>query len=233
MKTTVKDQALRERAKKVIPGGMYGHLSTALQPEGYPQFFASGRGTRITDVDGNSYIDFMCAYGPNLLGYGQADVAAAVARQQALGDTLTGPGPVMVELAEAMTQMVSHADWAMFCKNGGDATMMALMTARAYRGKRKVLVARHAYHGAMPWNSPKMGGVLPEDRAHIIYYDYNDPQALEDAVRQADGDLAGIFAAPFRHDTFARQELLDPDYARTARRLADEQDALLIVYDVR
>lgn len=233
MRSSAKDRALRERAEKVIPGGMYGHLSARMMPEGFPQFFAGGNGTRLTDVDGNIYIDFMCAYGPNLLGYRDPQVEAAVAAQLALGDTLTGPGPAMVELAEAMVSMVSHADWAMFCKNGGDATMMALMTARAYRGKRKVLVARNAYHGAMPWNTPKPAGVLAEDRAHVIYYDYNDAQALEDAVKQADGDLAGIFASPFRHDTFARQAPVDPEYARAARRLADDYDALLIVDDVR
>ena len=233
MRRNTKDAELRERAAQVIPGGMYGHMSTAMLPEGYPQFFAKAEGTRITDMDGNVYIDFMCAYGPNLLGYRHPQVTAAVERQQALSDTVTGPGEPMVQLAEALVGMVSHADWAMFCKNGGDATTMALMIARARQGKRKVLVAHKAYHGAVPWNTPRPGGVLPEDRAHLIYYDYNDPQALEDAAKQAGDDLAGIFAAPFRHDTFADQELPDAEYARAARAVADRHDALLIVDDVR
>jgi glutamate-1-semialdehyde 2,1-aminomutase len=228
-----KDRALRERAAEVIPGGMYGHQSTALLPEDYPQFFTRAEGTRITDADGNEYIDFMCGYGPNLLGYGHPDIARVVAEQQARIDTSTGPSPLIVDLAEALTGMISHADWAMFCKNGADATMMGLMMARAYRGRRKVLLAKNAYHGSMPWNTPRPGGVVAEDRAHFIYFDYNDPQALTDAVKQAGDDLAGIFAAPFRHDTFADQGLPDAEYARTARRLADENDALLIVDDVR
>ncbi|MCB1313673.1 MAG: aminotransferase class III-fold pyridoxal phosphate-dependent enzyme, partial [Sedimentitalea sp.] len=136
MWSNAKDRALRERAAAVIPGGMYGHQSTALLPEGFPQFFSHAEGTRITDVDGNVYIDFMCAYGPNLLGYGHPDIQRAVAEQQARIDTSTGPSPLIVDLAEAMVSMVSHADWAMFCKNGSDATTMALMMARAYRGKR-------------------------------------------------------------------------------------------------
>ena len=111
--------------------------------------------------------------------------------------------------------------------------MMALMIARAYRGKRKVLIAKNAYHGSMPWNTPRPAGVVAEDRAHLIYFDYNDTQALADAVKEAGDDLAGIFAAPFRHDTFTDQTLPDAEYARTARRLADEHDALLIVDDVR
>lgn len=233
MWSNARDRALRDRAAEVIPGGMYGHQSTLLMPEDFPQFFTRAEGTRITDADGNSYIDFMCGYGPNLLGYRHPEVMEAVRRQQDEIDTSTGPAPVIVDLAEALVGMISHADWAMFCKNGADATMMALMIARAYRGKRKVLVAKNAYHGSMPWNTPRPGGTLPEDRAHLIYFDYNDPQSLSDAVDEAGTDLAGIFAAPFRHDTFADQTLPDLEYARTARALADERDALLIVDDVR
>ncbi|WP_425406611.1 aminotransferase class III-fold pyridoxal phosphate-dependent enzyme [Hwanghaeella sp.] len=227
------DRMLRERAAEVIPGGMYGHQSVALMPEDTPQFFTKADGTRITDADGNVYIDFMCAYGPNLLGYNHPDIMRAVADQQARIDAATGPTPLIVDLAEAMVSMVSHADWAMFCKNGSDATMMALMIARAYRGKRKVLVARKSYHGSMPWSTPRPAGVVDEDRAHIIYFDYGDAQSLKDAVASAGGDLAGIFATPYRHDVFADQSTPDREYAQTARDLADEHDALLIVDDVR
>jgi len=233
MWSNAKDRGLRDRAANVIPGGMYGHQSTALLPEDFPQFFTKAEGTRITDADGNTYIDFMCGYGPNLLGYGRPEIMRAIAEQQAHIDTATGPSPLIVDLAEAMVSMVSHADWAMFCKNGSDATMMALMIARAYRGRSKVLVAKNAYHGSMPWSTPRPGGVLPEDRAHIVTFDYNDPESLTDAVRSVDGDLAGIFATPYRHDTFADQSMPDTEYARTARALADEYDALLIVDDVR
>ncbi len=233
MWSNAKDRALRDRAAQVIPGGMYGHQSTILMPDGFPQFFTKAEGTRLTDVDGNVYIDFMCAYGPNLLGYGHPDVMRAVEKQQARIDTATGPSPLIVDLAEALVGMISHADWAMFCKNGSDATTMALMIARAHRNRRKVLVAKNAYHGSLPWSTPRPGGVVAEDRAHLIYFDYNDPQALTDAARQAGDDLAGIFAAPFRHDTFADQSLPNAEYARTARALADEHDALLVVDDVR
>jgi len=227
------DRALRDRAAAVIPNGMYGHQSTAMLPEGYPQFFTHAEGTRLTDADGNTYIDYLCGYGPNLLGYQHPEVMAAVEKQQREIDCSTGPTPLIVDLAEAMTSMITHADWAMFCKNGSDATTMALMCARAHRGKRKILVAKNAYHGSLPWSTPRPAGVLPEDRAHLVYFDYNDTDALADAVKQHEGDIAGIFAAPFKHDTFTDQTMPNAEYARVARRLADEQDALLIVDDVR
>ena len=233
MHNLTKDSELRERARQVIPNGMYGHESVRLLPPEYPQFLKSGKGSRIRDVDDNEYIDYLCAYGPNLFGYGHEEIEVAAERQRALGDTLTGPGEAMVTFAEAMVAQVSHADWAMFCKNGSDATSMALVTARAHRGKRKILVAKGAYHGAAPWCTPMPGGILPEDRAHLVYFDYNDEQSLVDAMKANQGDIAGVIATPFRHEVFYDQFEPSLDYARTARRLCDEADALLIIDDVR
>jgi glutamate-1-semialdehyde 2,1-aminomutase len=227
------DRALRERAEAVIPGGMYGHQTTALLPEDYPQFFSRGEGARLWDADGRELLDFMCAYGPNLFGYGHPGINAAFVRQMEIGDTLTGPTALMVELAEAFTGMVSHADWAMFCKNGTDATSMALVTARAHTRKKTIVMAKGAYHGAAPWCTPRRVGITPEDRANQIFCDYNDVASLEAAVAAAGDDLAAIFAAPLRHDAFIDQVLPDPVYANRARALADETGALLVVDDVR
>lgn len=227
------DLKLRQRAERVIPGGMYGHLSVQKLPAGYPQFFESGEGAYLRDVDGRRYLDFMCAYGPNLFGYGDHRVEAAAERQRVLGDALTGPAPVMVELAEALVSMVTHADWAIFCKNGTDATTAAMTVARAQTRRRKVLVASGAYHGAAPWCTPMPAGTLPEDRAHIIQYAYNDVASLEAAVAEAGDDLAAVYASPFKHDAFIDQELPDSSYAQRCRQLCDEKGALLVVDDVR
>jgi glutamate-1-semialdehyde 2,1-aminomutase len=227
------DRALRERAEAVIPGGMYGHQSVRLLPDDYPQYFARAKGARIWDADGAEYLDFMCAYGPNLFGYGHESVDRAFLQQLALGDTLTGPTARMVELAETLTSMVGHADWMMTCKNGADATLMALMVARAHTRRKTIIRARGAYHGAMPWCASRPAGVIPEDQAHQILCDYNDIASLEAAAAQAGGDLAAIFAAPVRHDAFVDQALPDPAYARRARELCDQTGALLVVDDVR
>lgn len=227
------DQNLRARAQKVLPNGVYGHESTMLLPDSYPQFFDHAEGAYIWDTDGNKYLDFMCAYGPNLLGYGDQRVNKAATDQLAKGDTMTGPSGHMVELAETLTDMVSHADWAMFCKNGTDATTMARSIARAQTGKRIILVATGAYHGAQPWCTPMPAGTIPEDRAHIAHYEYNNADSLEAAVKAAGDDLAGIFATPYKHDAFTDQALPDHTYAKRARQLCDETGALLIVDDVR
>ena len=228
-----RDRDLRERAAAVIPGGMYGHQAVGLLPDDYPQFFARGDGAHIWDVDGKRYLDFMCAYGPNLFGYAHPEIDAAYVRQLGLGDTLTGPTALMVELAEALTAMVTHADWAIFCKNGTDATTMALTTARAHSRRKTVIRANGAYHGAAPWCTPRPSGTIDTDRANQIFCDYNDVASLEAAVAQAGDDLAAIFAAPFKHDAFIDQAEPNPAYARRARELCDATGALLVVDDVR
>lgn len=228
-----KDSELRARAARVVPGGMWGHQNAANLPEGYPQFFSSAQGCRIRDVDGNEYIDFMCSWGPVLLGHHHPEVEAAAARQAAAGDCQNGPGEAMVELAELLVDTIPHADWVQFQKNGTDATTMAVTFARAGTGKRKVLVAKGAYHGAVPWTSPSLSGVTAEDRAHIDHYIYNDVASLEAAVDRNSGDLAAIIASAFRHDVGIDQEMPSAAFARRARELCDATGAALIIDDVR
>ena len=233
MVSSIKDQDLRQRAARIIPNGMFGHEATHLLPASFPQFFSRAKGAYIWDADGNRYLDFMCAYGPNLLGYGHALIDAAAIRQLEIGDTMTGPSPIMVDLCETLVEMVSHADWVMVCKNGTDATTMAMTTARAQTGRKRILVAEGAYHGAAPWCTPLPGGIIPAERQFISKYAYNDIASLEAAVDMAGDDLAAIFASPFKHDAFQDQALPDAAYATRARELCDATGALLIVDDVR
>lgn len=227
------DMQLRRRAQSVIPGGMWGHQHVQRLPEGYPQYFTRGEGCRTWDANGRSYIDYLCAWGPMILGYNDPDVEEAAARQRMEGDGLNGPTPLLVDLAELVVETVPHADWALFSKNGTDATTACVTIARAGTGRRKILVARGAYHGAIPWCSPSVAGVTEEDRAHLIIYDYNDVASLEAAVGEAGDDLAGILVSAFKHDLGKEHVLPTREFAARARDLATKADAALIVDDVR
>ena len=227
------DRRLRERARAVIPGGMYGHQSVDRLPAGYPQFMRSGRGARVWDVDGNEYVDLMCSYGPVVLGHRHPGVEAAVAEQAALADCQNGPSPVMVDLSELLVRTVRHADWAMYAKNGTDATTMCCTIARAQTGRRRILVAEGAYHGAAPWCTPAPAGTTPEDRANLGHYTYNDLASVQRAAAEAGDDLAGIVVSPFKHDAGYDQELVDPGFAHGLRALCDATGAALILDDVR
>lgn len=227
------DLQLRERASRVIPGGMYGHMSARSLPAGFPQYIASGDGCRMRDVDGHELIDFLCGYGPIVLGRRHPNVERAADNQAAKGECLTGIPPVMVELCELLTDTVAHADWAMLAKNGTDATTMCVTIARAATGRRKILAARGSYHGAAPWCTPIKVGITSEDRAHLIYFEYNDNQSLFAAAQEAGDDLAGIIVCPVRHDNKRVQELADPGFARAVRDTCTRTGAVMIVDDVR
>jgi len=227
------DLSLRQRAARVIPKGMWGHLDAGRLPQGYPQFFERGQGCRLWDVDGREYLDFMCSWGPIVLGHHDPDVEAAVEAQRAKGDCFNGPGTALVDLAELLVEVIPHADWTIMAKNGTDATTACVTIARAGTRRRKVLVAKGAYHGAAPWCTPSLIGVTAEDRAHLAHYVFNDVPSLEAAVAQAGDDLAAILVTGFKCDQGFDHEMPTPEFAAACRRLADAAGAALIVDDVR
>ena len=227
------DDALRRRATRVIPGGMYGHQRASLFPPNYPQFLASGTGALIRDVDGREFVDLMAGYGPIVLGYQHAGVERAAAEQRARADCQNMPSERMVELAELMVDTVAHADWAFFAKNGTDATTTSLTIARAATGRSKVLVARGAYHGAAPWCTPGLAGIAAEDRSNIGYFEYNDVASYAAAVDEAGDQFAGVIVTPFKHNDGEDQEMPTPEFLRALRSTCDRAGAVLILDDVR
>jgi len=231
--TLEKDLALRARAEAALPAGVYGHMNSRIVSPAHPQFISRAEGGRIWDTDGNEYIDFICSYGTNLLGHHHPKVDEAARKQQALADCTSGPSPLIVELAEKFNEKVAHADWSLFAKNGGDATTICVSAARAQTGRKTVLLAAGAYHGATPAFTPMMGGVIESDRAYQLTYDYNDIDSLNNAVAEAGDDLAAILVSPFKHDSLVEQELPTQEFAEAMRAICDKTGAALILDDVR
>ncbi len=227
-------QALLERAERVIPGGIYGHMQpAALVPGAYPYYFDRGVGCHVWDVDGNEYIDYMCSYGPIVLGHQHAKVEAAAAAQTSKGNCFNGPAPVMTELAEHLVGLTPFADWALFAKNGADVCTWAVQVAREYTGRRKVVMAQGAYHGTHAWCSPFMAGVTPEDRLNVLTFRYNDLADVQRVVADHDGEIAAVIISPFRHDAYHDQEMPAEGFHLGVRRLCDERRLVLILDDVR
>ena len=224
------DMALRERARAVIPNGMYGHQNASILPPNFPQFFSRADGAHLWDVDGNDYIDLMCSYGPILLGYRHPGVDRAVAEVQDAGDCMNGPSEKMVELAELLVDITPWADWAWFAKNGTDATVYAASVARTATGRNAILRARGAYHGASPtWMA---GG--PEDSADgTVEYSFNDLASVRAALDAAEGDAAAVIVSAFRHDVGYDQEMPTVEFAQGVRDLCDANGIVLILDDVR
>ncbi len=204
-----------------------------LVPGKYPYFFARGRGAHVWDVDGNQYIDLLCSYGPIVLGHNHPKVDEAARRQSEEGNCFNGPARVFVELAERLVALTPWAAWAMFAKNGSDVCAWATMIARAATGRRKVLVARGAYHGTYPWCTPVVTGTTPEDRANVVAFDWNDLGSVDQAIDAHEGDVAAIMVCPFRHDAFHDQEMPAPGFLVGLRARCDRIGAVLILDDVR
>jgi glutamate-1-semialdehyde 2,1-aminomutase len=121
----------------------------------------------------------------------------------------------------------------MFQKNGTDATTTSLMIARAATGRRKILMAEGAYHGAVPWCNPYPAGATAEDRMHVIRFNYNDVPSLAAAADMAGEDLAGVIVSAFKHDVGKEHVMPEPAFAQAVRALCDRTGAALILDDVR
>lgn len=228
-----RDKALRRRAERVVPGGMYGHSVQKFLWPGAPQFWDRGLGSHVWDVDGTEYIDLMCSWGPLIHGHRHPIVEDAVSRQMGKLDTGNGPTELFVELGELLVDLVTHAAWTIFAKNGGDVTTLALTVARAATGRSTVLVAEGTYHGSLLWASARDAGIAPGDRAHVDYFRYNDLESLQAVASAHADDIAAVIVTPVRHEAGDDQELALPEFAHGLRSFCDTTGALLILDEVR
>ncbi len=230
---TSTSEELFDRARAVIPHGIFGHYAGAHMCH-EPAFFASSAGSRFTDVDGNTYIDWMCAYGPMILGYGHPAVEEAAARQMASGNTVSLAAPVMVDLAEALVDMVQGAEWALFGKNGADATSLAVMVARAATGRSKIVKIDDGYHGTAPWmQAPGSAGTVPDDQSPVISIAWNDVEALRQAIAEHGSDIACFISSAYHHPVFAENQLPADGYWQSVELLCAEAGIVTIIDDVR
>ena len=233
-----KSRAWFDRALNVIPSGIYGHLGPSeglfLPLEKWPLISSKAKGTYFWDMDGNRYLDLMCAYGPNVLGYGDPDVDRAAMEQLMAGNCTTAPSYKMVECAELLTDTVACADWAFFMKNGTDATTFGVLTARAATGRKKTIFLRGYYHGNQPWAmKADYPGILPEEVANNIVVPWFDIPALESAWDQAKGDVAALIAQPYDHGNFYDNRCASKEYWAQVREFCTKHGIVLIIDDVR
>lgn len=233
-----KSRAWFDRALNVIPSGVYGHLGPSeglfLPMEKWPLISSKAQGTYFWDMDGNKYLDFMCAYGPNVLGYGDPDVDRAAMEQLRVGNCTTAPSYKMVECAELLVDTVACADWAFFMKNGTDATTFANLTARAATGRKKTIFLRGYYHGNQPWAmKADYPGILPEEVANNIVVPWFDLKALDQAWDYAKGDIAALIAQPYDHGNFYDNRCASREYWASVREFCTQHGIVLIIDDVR
>lgn len=228
---------MMEKAKQFIPSGIPGHQGVAsfMPLEHYPIFSDHAEGTYFWDVDGNKFLDFMCGYGPNILGYNDPDVNKAAMEQMKKEDCVSQPSTKMIELAELLVNTIDTADWAFFAKNGGDVTSLALLVAKAATGRQKIVLINHSYHGVAPWaQSPGAAdGMFNKEQEDLIYIDWNNVEQLEQAIAENPGQIAGFISTPYYQPALMRNELPAADYWSRVRDICTKNGIVLILDDVR
>jgi glutamate-1-semialdehyde aminotransferase len=228
-----KSLELFEEAKKLIPGGVLGARKPSDFIEGeYPIFLEYGKGCRLTDVDGNEYIDFLCGYGPIILGYREEEVDEAVARQiRDKGFCFTLTQRYQNQLAKKLKELVPSGEMSIFLKTGSDATTASIRIARAYTNRIKVM--RCGYHGWHDWCVEMRGGVPEKFYEDVYEFRYNKLDQLEELMAKHGKETAAIIMTPFGHPLHQRMEEPKPGFLEGVREIATKYGAILVFDEVR
>jgi glutamate-1-semialdehyde 2,1-aminomutase len=217
------------RAQKTIPLASQTFSKSSQQwVEGAsPLFLQSGRGCRVTDIDGNSYIDYVLGLLPVVLGYCDRDVDEAIRAQLEEGITFSLAHPKETELAERLVELIPCAEMVRFGKNGSDATTGAIRLARAYTGRSKVAIC--GYHGWHDWyigtTTRRLGVPGPVSELSVTF-PYNDAHALETLLRGDPDSYAAIILEA------GGVQIPDPGFLERLRELATHYGVVLIFDEI-
>ncbi|MEM9566234.1 MAG: aminotransferase class III-fold pyridoxal phosphate-dependent enzyme, partial [Actinomycetota bacterium] len=227
--------ALWERADAVLPGGVM-YLSRSADAAGrgvLPGFIATADGCRVSDADGRTYIDFLCANGPILLGYHHPEVDAAADAQAARARSSSLYPPTLVDFAERLVERTPGMAWAVAAKNGSDTVALALRAARAATGRAKVVQFEAAYHGFAPELVPAGTGVTDAARSDVVRCGWNDATALLAAADEHADDLAAIVLNPVDQSMASRAVAAAPEFVAAIEDVRRRTGAKLVFDDVR
>ena len=203
-----KSQQLFERAQRVIPGGVNSPVRSFRAVEGTPPFIARGNGSRVWDVDGNEYIDYLGSWGPLALGHAHPAVVEAVQRVAADGTSFGAPVEQEVQLAEMICDALPSVDSVRLVNSGTEACMTALRLARAHTGRSKIVKFAGNYHGhadgllvaagsgALTHGVPTSAGVPESYAAETLIATYNDLSSVEGLFDAWPDDIAAVIVEP-------------------------------------
>jgi len=235
-----KSGALYDRALSVLPGGVNSPVRAMRAIGRDPIFIERGSGCEISDVDGNSFIDYVCSWGPLILGHAHPAVVEAVTNQLQRGSTFGAPTEIEVDLAEEVCRRLASVEMLRMTSSGTEAAMSVVRLARAVTGREPILKFSGAYHGHVDGLLAEAGsglatagvpgspGVPAAAAAGTIVVPWNDPDAI--AAACAKHQFAAILAEPVP----ANMGLVPPaqGFLELLRELADTNGALLVFDEV-
>lgn len=233
----MRSEELFREAKEFLPGGVNSPVR-AYEPS--PFFAEKGKGSKIFDVDGNSYIDYCLAYGPLILGHANEKVVYEVSKQLEKGSTYGIPTEKEIELAKLVVKKVPCAEMVRFVNSGTEATMSAIRLARAFTGKTKIIKFEGAYHGAHDHvlvrsgsgavGMPDSPGVPEDTTKNTILIPFNDEEAVFDVIGREKDEIAAIIVEPIMGNIGC----IPPKngYLEVLRKITQENDIVLIFDEV-
>jgi glutamate-1-semialdehyde 2,1-aminomutase len=236
---TEKSKKLFEEAKKILPGGVSSPVR-AIKP--YPFYTKRANGSKITDINGNEYIDYVMGYGPLLLGHNHPAIKEAVIKQLSLDWLYGTPTELEVTLAKEIIKLYSSIEMVRFVSTGTEATMGALRAARGFTGKNKFIKIEGGFHGAhdavlvkagsgaTTLGTPDSAGVPSESTKNTLQVPYNDIEAMIKAIEAYKDDLAAVIMEPVLGNI--GPILPKKGYLEDVRAVTEENDIVLIFDEV-
>jgi glutamate-1-semialdehyde 2,1-aminomutase len=239
---TDRNQALFERAKTLIPGGVNSPVRAFKAVGGTPRFVQRAQGAYFWDANGQKYIDYIGSWGPMILGHGHPAVVQAVQEAALDGFSFGAPTEREVELAEAIIERVPSIDMVRLVSSGTEAGMSAIRLARGATGRKKIIKFEGCYHGhadallvkagsgLATFGNPTSAGVPPEVVQHTIVLEYNNIEQLEAAFKEHGPEVACLMIEPIAGNmNFVRASL---PFMTRCRELCTEHGALLAFDEV-
>lgn len=242
-------EAIYEELKEYLPGGV-GSSFHKPKYRDYPVAISYGKGSRLYDVDGNEYIDYIAGFGPMLLGYGPENVNKAVQEQLKSGSHFSAPTMKMLELSKLLTEVIPSAEMVCFQNSGTEVVMQALRLARAYTGKYKIIKFEGQYHGwadeekvtttastveelgdrEHPNKILATKGMKPNSADWLILAPWNDLDYLERIMKEQSDEIAALITEPIMCDS--GPILPKEGFLEGLRELTDKYGIVLIFDEV-
>lgn len=237
-----KSDLLFEKSKKMMPGGVNSPVRAFQAVHRNPLFIDYAKGSKIIDVDGNEYIDYVCSWGPGILGHADDRVIAAVKKACEKGLTFGAPTEKEYILAELVQQMMPSMEMLRLVNSGTEAVMSAIRAARGFTGRDKIIKFRGCYHGhsdgllvkagsgALTQSVPDSLGIPADYTKNTLIAEYNDIASVEELFAECGNEIAAIIVEPVA----ANMGLVLPkeNFLQDLRRIADRYHSLLIFDEV-
>lgn len=240
--TEQKSKELFDKAKRYIPGGVNSPVRAFGAVGGVPRFIDRAEGSHIWDVDGNDFIDYVCSWGPGILGHAHPRVIDAVKKACDKGLTYGAPTAREVEMAELLSEMIPSMASSRLVSSGTEAVMSAIRVARGFTGRDKIVKFEGCYHGhsdgllvragsaALTTSVPNSAGVPKDFTGHTLVASYNDKDSVEKLFAAHKGQIAAVIVEPVA----ANMGVVLPEegFLPFLREITKKEGALLIFDEV-